>query len=345
MLFRHRHRHRVRLNRMSVPGVNNPLFTAGQGDTLRLIAYLIMAVALMVTDYHSGYLERARAWLGAAAVPMYRIAQAPAVGLRWLYAAGGERVALKRENDALRTELLLAQARLNAAWFEAERNRLASGLAEAGRRHQLTGRMVEVFDIDIDPSRQRLLLDAGSLADVRIGQPVIDAFGLVGQVVATTTATATVMMLVDPLHAVPVTNTRTGQRAIARGIGRDDRLQLSTLPINSDIQPGDELVSSGLGGRFPAGFPVAVVREFEIDASGSFAQAWAEPVARLRQSTQLLLLDEQAVAAAGRLGPGDGIGPPVPDGDVQADDGDQDGAVPPEPGEPTTVPTMTEPPP
>lgn len=297
---------------MSVPGGNNPLFTAGQGDTLRLIAYLIAAVALMVTDYHSGYLDRARAWLGGAAVPMYRIAQAPAVGLRWLYAAAGDRVALKNENDALRTELLLAQARLNAAWFEAERARLASGLAEAGRRHQLTGRMVEVFDIDIDPSRQRLLLDAGSRADVRVGQPVIDAFGLVGQVVATTAATATVMMLVDPQHAVPVTNTRTGQRAIARGVGRDDRLQLSTLPINSDTQPGDELVSSGLGGRFPAGFPVAVVREFEVDASGSFAQAWAEPVARLRQSTQLLLLDEQAVDAAGRAGPGDGIGPPLP---------------------------------
>lgn len=298
---------------MAVAGDKGPLFASGQADTLRLILYLIVAVALMVTDHHSGYLNQARAALGTLVVPLYRIAQAPVQGARWLHAAGSERVALKRENDALRAELLLAQARVNALRIEAEQNRRLHELLDAGRRYRLSGRMVEVFDLDLDQYRQRILIDGGSAAGIRIGQPVIDAFGLVGQIVETTVASATVMLLTDPDHAVPVRNARTGQRAVAYGQGRDDRILLPTLPMNSDVQVGDELVTSGLGGRFPAGFPVAVVREVGVDANGTFAQAHAEPLARLRRSTELLLLTESEATPDPQRWPADGFGPPTID--------------------------------
>jgi rod shape-determining protein MreC len=295
---------------MALAGEKNALFASGQADTLRLILYLIIAVALMVTDHHSGYLQQLRSMLGTLAVPLYRIAQAPVEAARWLRAAGSERVQLKRENDELRNELLLAQARLNAARIEAEQNRRLQELFDVGRRYRLSGRMVHVFDIDIDPYRQRLLLDAGADSGVRIGQPVIDAYGLVGQVVETTPTTSTVMLLTDSEHAIPVRNARTGQRAIANGQGRDDRILLSTLPINSDMVPGDELLSSGLGGRFPAGFPVAIVREVGLDENGMFAQASAEPHAQLRRSTELLLLEETVEAPQEERWPADGFGPP-----------------------------------
>lgn len=295
---------------MAVAGDKNALFASGQADTLRLILYLTIAVALMVTDHHSGYLQQIRAAMGAVAVPLYRIAQAPVEGARWLHAAGSERVELKRENDALRAELLLAQARMNAARIETEQNRRLQDLLDAGRRYRLSGRMVQVFDIDIDPYRQRLILDAGNTNAVRVGQPVIDAHGLVGQVMSTTASSSTVMLITDPDHAVPIRNARTGQRAVAYGQGRDDRIVLPTLPMNSDIVPGDELLTSGLGGRFPAGFPVAIVREVGVDENGTFAQAAAEPLARLRQSSELLLLEESAEMTAEEQWPADGIGPP-----------------------------------
>ena len=304
---------------MAVTGDKNALFASGQADTLRLILYLAIAVALMVTDHHSGYLSKVRAMAGSLAVPLYRIAQAPVEAARWLHAAGGERVALKRENDALRTELLLAQARTNAARIQTEQYHRLVALLDTGRRHRLSGRMAEVFDVDIDPYRHRLLLDTGQAAGVRIGQPVIDAHGLVGQVTTTTVSSSTVMLLTDPDHAVPIRIARTGQRAIAYGQGRDDRIVLPTLPMNSDIVVGDELLTSGLGGRFPAGFPVATVREVGVDENGTFAQAAAEPTARLRLSNELLLLDESAESAIDEQWPGDGIGPPyLPPGPAAA---------------------------
>ena len=295
---------------MTVAGDKNALFASGQADTLRLILYLTIAVALMVTDHHSGYLQQVRASVGAIAVPLYRLAQAPVEGARWLHAAGSERVELKRENDALRAELLLVQARMNAARIETEQNRRLQELLDAGTRYRLSGRMVQVFDIDIDPYRQRIILDAGNTTGVRVGQPVIDAYGLIGQVMSTTASSSTVMLLTDPDHAVPIRNARTGQRAVAYGQGRDDRIVLPTLPMNSDIIVGDTLLTSGLGGRFPAGFPVAVVREIGVDDNGTFARAVAEPLAHLRQSTELLLLEESAEVTSDEQWPSDGVGPP-----------------------------------
>lgn len=296
---------------MGGPGERDSLFASSQAQTLRLIVYLTAAVALMVTDHHSGYLERIRSTLAAAATPLYRVAQAPVEAARWLHAAGSERVELKRENDELRANLLLAQARLNAARIETEQNQRLLQLLDAGRRYRLSGRLVQVFDIDIDPYRQRLLLDGGSDIGIRSGQTLIDAYGLIGQVLSVATTTTTVMLLTDPQHAVPVRNARTNQRAIAYGLGRSDRVLLPTLPINSDVQVGDELVTSGLGGRFPAGFPVAVVREVEADVNGMFAQALAEPYARLHQSSELLLLEEHDAGADLGEWPADGVGPPT----------------------------------
>src|SRR5690606_18925291 len=126
-------------------------------------------------------------------------------------------------------------------------------------RGGLDVQLAPILDIDLDPTRQRLVLDAGSRDGVHAGQSVIDAGGLLGQIIAVQPGTATVLLLTDPDHAVPVVVARSGVRLVAYGKGRSDQLELANIPLSSDIRIGDALVTSGLGGRFPAGFPVGTL--------------------------------------------------------------------------------------
>src|SRR5690606_20261897 len=144
----------------------------------------------------------------------------------------------------------------------------------------------------LEPSRQRLLLDAGSAHGVRMGQSVIDAGGLLGQVIAVTPATSTVLLLTDLDHAVPVLVPRTGLRLVAYGIGRSDRIELRNIPVSADLREGDVVVTSGLGGRFPPGFPVGTVAALRPDDSHAFIVGELLPSAQLDRGRDVLLLQE-----------------------------------------------------
>jgi len=147
-----------------------------------------------------------------------------------------------------------------------------------------------VLDLDLDPTRQRLILDAGSNSGVRVGQAVIDAGGLMGQVIALTPTTATVLLLTDPDHAVPVMVARTGVRLMVYGTGRSDALELADVPLSADVRTGDVLLTSGLGGRFPQGFMVGTVQTLRADDSRAFLRAAVRPAAQLDRGRDVLLL-------------------------------------------------------
>jgi rod shape-determining protein MreC len=125
---------------------------------------------------------------------------------------------------------------------------------------------------------------------VQVGQAVIDAHGIMGQVIEALPNTATVLLITDPTHAIPVTIERTGMRAIAHGSGALDSLELPNIPISADVKVGDKLITSGLGGVFPSGFPVGEIRSIKNDSSGMFAAAVATPSAALDRSGEVLLL-------------------------------------------------------
>ena len=129
----------------------------------------------------------------------------------------------------------------------------------ASEQGSLDVQLAPVLDIDLDPTRQRLVLRAGSRAGVRTGQTVIDAGGVVGQIIETAPLQSTVLLLTDPDHAIPVAIARNGVRLVAYGTGSADRLALASVPLSSDVKVGDILVTSGLGGRFAAGFPVGTI--------------------------------------------------------------------------------------
>ena len=150
--------------------------------------------------------------------------------------------------------------------------------------------LAPILDIDLDPTRQRLVLDAGSSDGVRVGQVVIDGGGVVGQVIATTPMHSTALLLTDPDHAVPVAVMRNGVRLVAYGTGRSDRLALASIPLSSDVKVGDIVVTSGLGERFPAGFPVGRISALRPDESRAFLVGDVTPAAQLDRGRDVLLL-------------------------------------------------------
>jgi rod shape-determining protein MreC len=266
---------------------------ARSGDvagTLRLLAYLGLAIALMAFVQRGGWLQQVRRQGELAMQPLWWLAGLPGRVGDGVRDTAATRARLAAENRALRNALLVSgarMARLQAAAAETERMR---GLLGAAQRGRLDVQLVPILDIDLDPSRQRLVLDAGTRDGVRVGQSVIDAGGLLGQIIAATPTTSTVLLLTDPDHALPVTVARSGVRLVAYGSGRNDRLTLANIPLSGDIRVGDSIVSSGLGGRFPAGFPVGTVTALRPDDSRAFLVGDLAPAAQLDRGRDVLVL-------------------------------------------------------
>jgi rod shape-determining protein MreC len=279
-----------------------PLFTADTANTLRLIGYIALAIALMVADHNGRWLHRIRYAASAAIEPVYRLAALPADLARRSGDALVDRAQLQVRNETLSRELLLAQAQLNRLLAVREQNRHLQQLLDVQQRLNLGVQLARVVDVDTDPFRHRVLVNAGADQGVQVGEAVLDADGVVGQVIETLPNTATVMLITDPAHALPVAVERTAMRAIAHGGGSLDTLNLPNIPISADLRVGDRLVTSGLGGHFPAGFPVATVRSIRNDASGMFALAVATPSAALDRSDEVLILHRLP----------DPVGPPAP---------------------------------
>lgn len=285
------------------PAANRPADVAG---TLRLLVYLALSVALIVLDHRGGWMTQIRAQANLVIQPLWWVAGLPARLGDSVRDDAGTRARLSEDNRRLRNALLVGnarQARLQTAAAENERLR---GLLGAAERSQLDVQLAPILDIDIDPTRQRLILNAGARSGVRLGQSVIDAGGLVGQVIEVTPITATVLLLTDPDHAVPVAVARSGVRLIASGKGRSDLLEVANIPLSSDVKVGDAIVTSGIGGRFPPGFPVGTVTTLRTDDSRAFLIGDLKPAAQLDRGRDVLLLRDVVVSeiatpdAAGR---------------------------------------------
>lgn len=287
-----------------------PLFGEGGAGTIRLIGYLALAVIVMVVDHQARWLEQIRAKASLLVEPAYRVAALPSDVARSVTTAVSSQQHLVDENRELRQSLLLAQVRLNRLNTLSAQNLRLQSLLEAQKRLGMSVQLARLVDVDLDPSRRRIVIDAGSNQGASVGQPVIDAFGLMGQIVEVLPNTSVAMLITDPSHATPVMIERTGLRTIAVGNKQSgDLLELSNIPTSADVQVGDKLITSGLGGRFPAGFPVGEIREVSNDKTGMFASALAQPAARIHRSSEVLLLHDLP-QAYGPPGPIDQAGPP-----------------------------------
>ncbi len=271
-----------------------PIFQRSPTLTLRLIIFSALSVALMTLEHRDDNIKHFRSHLNQLVYPLQYAVNLPSRVVGSIAEFFSTHNTLISENHQLKESQLILQSQLQKLrLLEAENERLQNLLSSAKRVKQrvLIGEMLAV---DMDPYRQNILIDKGSIHDVHIGQAVIDAHGIMGQITQVASHSSTALLISDPGHSIPVRVIRNGLRTIASGTGKTDQIKLDYIPDNGDIEVGDVLVSSGLGGRFPADFPVATVSVVERPEGKPFATVYARPAAELDRSHEILLvwLDE-----------------------------------------------------
>ena len=256
----------------------------------RFTVYAILSLVIMFYDQRHGWLEKARFALSIAAYPVQVAVSSPTSGWRWLQESFETRDALRAENERLKAQdsaLALRAMRFDALEREnAELRGLRDGLPPLVD-HWLAA---EVMSIEVNSLRQRVIINRGSTNGVFKGQTVIDDKGVIGQTTHVGLLSSEIILITDPEHAIPVQIERTGLRTIAVGAGDMVSLALPYLPGNADIKPGDTLMTSGLGGVFPAGYPVAKVAEVHRDAVQPLAQVRATPLADIETDREVALV-------------------------------------------------------
>lgn len=289
---------------------SSPLFAGNAAGTLRLIFYLALALVLMVLDHRNGWLWRLRYAAATVVEPIYKLAGLPAAGVRTMSVAFADRQRLTEQNQRLREDLLLANAKLNRMASVAEQNQRLRQLLDTQHSLELNVQLARVIGVDLGAYSYRMTLNLGARDGVTPGQPVIDAHGVIGQVKDVLPTTSVVMLVTDPAHAIPVVIERSGLRTVAFGSRDGDQLTLPNIPLAADVRPGDHLLTSGLGGRFPPGFPVGDVTSVAPSATGMFQTAQAKPAADINRSEDVLLLHDQA-EPDGPPAPVKPMGPPA----------------------------------
>ncbi|MDP4789893.1 MAG: rod shape-determining protein MreC [Haliea sp.] len=275
-----------------------PLFLKESHLGLRLLVAALVVVGLIAADLRYNNLDRTRAVLDTLVAPIIWVADIPARLGQWQNTHIRTRARLVEDNARLQRENLLLQGRsLQMASLQAENTRLR-GLLNSTTMLRSDVLVAELIGVSPDPMRHQLVLNKGASDGVYVGQPLIDADGLMGQVVEVGEVTSRVLLLTDLTHSVPVQVNRNGVRAIAEGTGSLDALEVQHISATTDIREGDLLVSSGLGGRFPVGYPIAEVVLVQRDPGQPFARVLARPSAALNRSRHVLLVFVKAAEDA-----------------------------------------------
>lgn len=257
---------------------------------MRVLVCIALSILLMVVDHRQNTLDTVRKAIGTAVYPIMVVVDAPFRFWNWIGESIADRNTLQVKVAELEAEVALTRAELlQLTALRAENDRLRD-LLDARPRTRDRMRVAEIMAVDANPYRHNFVIDIGERDGVYTGQAIIDADGVIGQVLEAGVMTSQAILISDPSHALPVEVSRNGLRTIANGTGDFDRLDLPFLPNNADIVPGDVLVTSGLGGAFPAGYPVAVVGSVNRIPQAQFADVSAVPSAALDQVREVLLI-------------------------------------------------------
>src|SRR5882762_8814125 len=257
---------------------------------LRCVLYSLLALGLIIFDKRYDHVGQIRRFLSVIAYPVQVAVASPFEGWDWFRESVSSRGTLRSDKAKLEAELRLANFRLQRyEALEAETQRLRDlreNTAEVANRF-IVG---NIMDLDIDAFRERVLVDRGARHGVFVGQAVLDAGGVFGQVARVEELTSEVILVSDATHAIPVQVNRNGLRTIAVGTGDMTRLKLPYLSTSADVIAGDLLVTSGLGGGFPAGYPVGTITEVKRDPAQSLAEVEVRPAAALDRSREVMFV-------------------------------------------------------
>lgn len=268
----------------------NQLRSQSRGTTVQVVLLAIISIVLMFVDQRFNHLEVVRSNISVALTPLRYLVSLPAHTGNWAGEWFTSFRDLVNENSNLKADSRILNARLQKMQvLQAENTRLRNLLGSSAKVADEVI-VAELLSVDQNPYRQLIEINKGTLDGVEIGQAVIDAYGVMGQVIHVNQHTSTTILISDPEHAIPVQFIRNGMRSVAFGNGSSDQLELRYLPATADIRINDELVTSGLGGRFPADYPVATVVAINEDLIHGFVSVLVKPQARLDSSREVLII-------------------------------------------------------
>jgi rod shape-determining protein MreC len=269
---------------------SRPIIARGPSLVARLLFLSAMSIGIMVLDHRQKYLEVARDWLSTGVYPLQALVQTPFHAWEWLTGSVADRERLKTQNEELHAQVRVANLQLLRMSALAQENQQLRAIREASSTLQTRSLVTEIMRVDLDPYRHRVILNHGAKDGLYKGQAVLDADGVFGQITRVGQFASEAIMITDAGHAIPIRVNRTGLRSIAYGTSNFGKLNLPYITGDADIKVGDLLVTSGLGGIFPPGYPVAEISLVKRDPAQPFATVEAKPLAHMEQAHELLLV-------------------------------------------------------
>jgi len=255
-----------------------------------LLGLGLLSLVLGAVDHTTSWLDGPRSVLTIALTPIVVTADLPTRSARGIQSIFSSREDLRSRITGLESELIFLRVKTERmAALISENNRLR-GLLGSAAKLQDNVLVAELVGVNPDPEEQEVVIDKGSEDSVFVGQPVLDSRGLVGQVVDVSPFSSRVLLISDERHSVPVQVLRSNLRFVAHGTGIGQQLELQHVNSTADIKVGDQLLSSGLGNRFPVGYPVGVVDKVAFMPGKPFAEVLAKPSAQLDRSRHVLLV-------------------------------------------------------
>lgn len=269
------------------------LFQENSAIAWRFVILVLASIVLMMYDHRSNQTEKLRNSLTTAVAPLQFSVSRPIEVVEWVKSSFSSHQELALENTNLKSQLLMQKAEMQKIIALQKENKQLRALLRSSSTITGTFKVAQILAISVDPFLAQAVLDKGKNYNIYVGQPVLDATGVMGQVIQVGELTARVMLISDSRSAVPVQDTRSGVRAIVIGTGPSQILRAINVPQTADIQEGDELTTSGLDLRFPAGYPVGIVSSVVNNPGQHFANIDVKPAANLEKSRQVLLIWEK----------------------------------------------------
>jgi rod shape-determining protein MreC len=268
---------------------SRPIIGRGPPLGATFITLFTLSIALMYFDQRSPLIDRGRGWLATIAFPVQKAVDLPFRAWHWAGESLADRSRLRAENLELTGRLRLANLQLQRFAALEDENRRLRDMRENSAGIAQRVLVASILNVDLDPFRHRVLLDKGASDGVFQGQAVLDAEGIFGQVMRVNAHTSEAILISDAEHAIPVQSNRSGVRTIAVGTGDPSKLSLPFVTSEADLKVGDLLLSTGIGGVFPRGYPVAQITKVERAATATFALVEARPTANLDRDREVLL--------------------------------------------------------
>jgi rod shape-determining protein MreC len=266
------------------------IFREGPAPLRGAVVLSLLAILLLALNYFTDWLDPLRAKALDLVAPLYHVTNIPERVRDWSQENFASREEILAENQTLRDQNLILQARVSTMTTVVAENTRLRQLLNVAELLEARVLIAELVGTPPDSETHRLILDKGHDQELFVGQPVLDSQGLVGQVVSVGDEYSEVLLISDRGHAVPIQNVRNGVRAIAEGTGDFERIRLRDIPITMDLAVGDEIVTSGLGERFPKGYPVGRVSSVSVIEGSPFLEVEIKPESDLRTTRHMLLL-------------------------------------------------------